>query len=187
MSIALEKQLDKLATCGIRLLPEITIENLLAEYDRQKYEEEPFVLLLTVMGDELDREPFTYTSNDIWHFDTECIEDHNAYVRVAMRLAELAGSDFPLEDIKDYVDIEEEQAWLSFRLEGQEYKWTAVVEDDWVDTDIIDRFAKLLMKRKCGKRFTYYDLGGQDCLIGCSTREQFKRLKSVTGLNFLWL
>jgi hypothetical protein len=187
MNITLEKQLDGLAACGIRLLPEITSDNLLATFDRTNYEKQPFLLLLTVMGGELDVEPFTYASDDVWHFDTECIEDHNAYVRMAQRLVDLAGTDLPLEDIVDYVDIEEGKAWLSFKLDGQEYKWTAVVEDDWVDPTIMSRFAELLGKRQCGKRFTYHNLGGQDCLIGCSTPEELESLRILTGLSFVWL
>jgi hypothetical protein len=51
-------------------------------------------------------EPFTYPSDDIWHFDVECIEDHNDYVRIAQRFVDLAGSHLSLEDINDYVDVE---------------------------------------------------------------------------------
>lgn len=187
MSISLEQQIDGLAACGIRLLPEIGSKPLQDSFDRENYEKEPYVLLLTVMGGELDVEPFTYASDDIWHFDTECIEDHNAYVRIAQRFVDLAGSALPLQEISDYVEIEEGQAWLSFKLDGEEYKWTAVVEDDWIDPKIMSRFAELLVQRHCGKGFTYCDLGGQDCLIGCSTPEQLEKLRSLTGLNFVWL
>jgi hypothetical protein len=187
MRISLEKQLETLDACGIRLHSEISILNLLDSFGREEYEKEPFVLLLTVMGGELEAEPFIYISDDIWHFDTECIEDHNDYVKIAQRLADLAGTALPLEDLKDYVDIEEGEAWVSFKLDGKEYKWKAEVEDDWVDTKIISQFARLLANRGSGKRFTYYDLGGQDCLIGCSTEEEIEKLRSLTGLNFGWL
>jgi hypothetical protein len=99
----------------------------------------------------------------------------------------LAGGVLPLKDIDDYVDIEEGKAWLSFKLNSEDYKWAATAEDDWVDANIISQIAELLAERNIGKRFTYFNLGGQDCLIGCSTPEQFENLKKETGLNFQWL
>jgi len=187
MSIKLEEQIKVLEMCDIRLRPGITIDNLLYSFDREKYEKEPYVLLLTVMGGELEEEPFEYISKDIWHFDTECIEDHGYYVAIAQRMSDLAGGSLPLEEITDYVDLEEGEAWLSFKLDGKKIKWIAAVEDDWVDPKIFSQFAELLIKRKTGKRFTYYDLGGQDCLIGCSAVKQLEKIKRETGLNFAWL
>jgi hypothetical protein len=187
MTIPLEKQLDTLSRCGITLRHNVTIEHLLASFDRKSYEEEPYVLLLTVMGGELEVEPFEYASDNIWHFDTECIEDHNDYVKIAQRLNDLAGDALPLTDIEDYVDIEEGEAWLSFILDNKKIRWAAKVEDDWVDPAILSRFAELLFERKAGKRFTYLDLGGQDLLIGCSAPEQIEKLKADTSLNFQWL
>lgn len=139
------------------------------------------------MGGELEVEPFQYASDNIWHFDTECIEDHGDYAKITHRMLDLAGDALPLEGIEDYVDIEEGEAWLAFNSNGKGYKWTAAVEDDWVDPNILSQFAELLAERNAGKRFTYFDLEGQDCLIGCSTPEQFERLKDETGLNFQWL
>src|SRR5215467_14731341 len=47
MSIQLEEQIKVLEICDIRLRPDITIDNLLYSFDREKYEKEPYVLLLT--------------------------------------------------------------------------------------------------------------------------------------------
>jgi hypothetical protein len=201
MSVSFEEQLSHLDRCGIRLLPEVTVTNLLAAAPRDVYEKDPYVRLLCTLGAELDVEPFCYPSDDIWHFDTECIEDHNDYVRIAQRFVDLAGDALPLEDICDYVDIDAGEAWLSFELDGKAYKWTAAVENDWVDPMIISRFAKLLAERKAQnrflarfigarrdiKRFTYLDLKGQDCLFGCSTEKELTDLRSATGLDFMWL
>ena len=187
MNVTLEHQLEILSSCGIRLLPEIAINHLLASFDREEFESEPFLLLLTTLGHELETEPYTYPSDDIWHFDTECIEDHGDYARIAHRFVDLSNGSLPLESIDDYVDIEEGEAWVSFELDGDDYKWTAEVTDDWVDPAIISQFAKLLADRDVGKRFTYLDLKGQDCLIGCGSPEQIEKLRRLTGLNFVWL
>src|ERR1051326_1652965 len=109
---SLEEQLKVLTGGGIRLLSSITINHLLSSFDRESYESEPYSLLLTVMGSEAEGAPFTYLSDNIWHFDTECIEGHGAYIAIAQRMSDLAGGALPLVDINDYVDLEEEKAWL---------------------------------------------------------------------------
>ena len=187
MNNSLEHQLEILHSCGIRLLPGITINHLLESFPREAYESDTFILLLTTMGHELESEPYTIASNDIWHFDTECIEDHGDYATIARRFRDLADGSLPLENIDDYVDIEENEAWVSFELDGEDYKWFAEVTDDWGDPAIISQFAKLLANRNVGKRFTYLDLKGQDCLIGCSGAQQLEKLRRLTGLNFVWL
>lgn len=187
MSISLEQQYKTLTLCGIRLRAGLTVEQLVASYDRETFEEEPYTLLLTLMGRELEVEPFENISDNIWCFDVECIEDHNDYVRIAEHLRDLAGGAFPLEEMKDFVDIEEQKAWLSFRLDGQYYEWTASVVDDYADPQILSQLAQLLADRKTGKRFTIFDLGGQASLIGCSTPDQLVKLADRTQLKFQWL
>jgi hypothetical protein len=61
------------------------------------------------------------------------------------------------------------------------------VDDDWVDPLVFCRFVDLLAERQADRRYTYLDLGGQDCLIGCCTDEQLKSLRKLTGLQFKWL
>lgn len=183
-----EEQVATLENLGIRLRPGMTPESLLVSYGKDAYEEHPYELLLVVMGDYLEQDPFDQRlSDDIWHFDTEAIEDHGSYVAIAERIHELADGDLPLEAISDYVDIDEGVAWLSFRLNGEEYKWDLKVEDDWVDTDIFAKFDKLLSATGSKRRLTYYDLKGQDCLIGCGTPEHLQALRKKTGLDFVWM
>jgi hypothetical protein len=85
------------------------------------------------------------------------------------------------------VDVEQEEAWLSFRLNGKEIKWNAKVEHDWIDAAILSNFVQLLTDLKSDRKLTYLDLKGQDCIIGCSTPEQLTKLRKLTGLNFEWL
>ncbi len=186
---AFEEQLQNLAECGIKLRPQFSSDVLFEEWTLEEFEEEPYELLLTALGGdkEVGKWQWTPISNDIFHFDTECIEDHGAYVTIAERMRDLADGDLPLQNIKDYVDVEEETAWLEFELDGKQYHWNLKVEDDWVDADIFGMLIKLLEKRGSNKRYTYFDLGGQDLMIGCCTSEQLERLRKTTGLDFVWL
>jgi predicted DNA-binding WGR domain protein len=184
---SLEEQLQSLSSCGISLKPGMSNEILFTDYEPDDYVNEPYLLLLIALGGEAEEEPYGFLSSDIWHFDTECIGDLGDYARIAMRMEELAGGDLPLEEVEDYVDVEEGRAWLAFSLDKQNYRWEFEVDNDWVDTHIFGEFDALLRGRHYNKRFTYLDLGGQDCLIGCSTPEQLEKLRIASGQNFRWL
>jgi hypothetical protein len=72
-------------------------------------------------------------------------------------------------------------------MDGTPQKWTAEVNDDWVDPTILSRLAQLPETRQAGRRFTYIDLQGQDCLIGCATAKEREWLKKNTRLKVEWL
>src|SRR5690348_12241829 len=139
--VSFEQQLANLANCGIKLASGVTREALLESCDRETFEADPYRMLLVCMGGEAESESQAgetgYPSDNIWHFDTECIEDHGSYAAIARRMKDLAQGELPLEDITDYVDIEEGEARVAFRLAGQSYRWDAKVEDDWVDPSIL--------------------------------------------------
>jgi hypothetical protein len=40
--ISIEQQLENLASCGIHLKPEFSVDTLLKSFDREKYEERPY-------------------------------------------------------------------------------------------------------------------------------------------------
>lgn len=185
--ISLEDQIQTLADCGIRANDGFGSEYFLSTFGRDAYEKDPFVALLCALGGESEHEPHAPVSSNVWHLDTECIEDHGSYVRIAQRMATLAGDALPLKDITDYVDLEEGKATLSFVLAGQEVRWEPKVNDDWIDPEILTRFVSLLAGQKTTRLFTYLDLKGQDCIIGFSTSEQFSALRKSTSLRFEWL
>lgn len=184
--LSVEDELENLSACGISPKPGINSDIIFADYEEGDFARDPYSLLLMVLSGEAEEEE-GFLSSDIWHFDTECIEDHGDYARIAMRMEELAGGDLPLEGIEDYVNLEEGKTWLAFRLDNHDHKWELEVNDDWVDPRVFSEFDGLLRSRGTNKRFTYLDLGGQDCLIGCSTPEQLEKLKATTGLSFQWL
>jgi hypothetical protein len=175
----LESKLTTVAECGLTLSPDFTVDNLLESWDRESFEKPGFDLVLVVLGMTEEHPPWRPHCQNLWHFDTECIEDHGSYVEIAKRMADMAGASLHLEDITDHVDIENGLAWLRFNCRGQEYKIVCDVDDDWVDFNVFGHFVELLGKADPDKIFIYYDLSGQDCIIGCVTRQQFDALKKV--------
>jgi hypothetical protein len=180
-------RLTALAEGGVRLAPGRTPADIAIDPGRELVDPDAYCSILVRMGGLAPGRGAGYISDDIWHFDTECIEGDGAYVAIASRLSTLAKGNLPLTTIKDYVDIEEGRAWLAFELDGTPYRWEPTVEGDWVDPSILTRLADLLIQRSTGYRFTYINLGGQDCLIGCATEEQLGALRSKTGLTVSWL
>ena len=190
--VSLDEQLRILSSCGVNLATGVDTSALTLSFEPAQFEADPFRLVLTMMGSEAEDArqagPSGFLSDDIWHFDTECIENTGDYARIATRLATLAKGELPLESIQDHVDIEGGTAWLEFRLDARSHRLDAAVQDDWVDTTILGRIATLLAGRSAGRRrFTYIDLGGQDCLIGCATPEQKAQMQEQTGLSLVWL
>ena len=183
----LEEQLEVLGRAGILPNENFSMQQLVHGFGREPFEESPFMLLLCALGDESELEPYLPLSNNIWHLDTECIEDNGDYIRVAQRMAMLAGDALKLHDVEDHVDIEQGSASLSFALSGQRIVWVPEINDDWVDARILSNFVELLGRQTTSKRFTYINTGGQDCLIGCAASEQLSLLRKTTGLKVEWL
>ena len=175
----LEEKLAALATCGITLRPEFSVDDLLSSWGRAQYEEPGFDMTLVGVGMTQEEPPWTPRSDMLWHFDTECIEDHGSYVAIATRLKELAGGSLPLTRIEDYVDLEEGEAWLSFEIGGKTTKIDCQVDDDWVDAAVFAPFVRLLADHDPSKIFLYYNLGGQDCIIGCLDKADYGKLRKL--------
>ncbi len=186
-NMTLYAQLDALAECGIVPSPDVGPAELLALHAEREYETSPFKLLLAVLGDNSPDPPHLPLSGNVWHMRAECIAGADDYVKVAQRMATLAAEILPIEFVHDEFDLRHGIAWLSFTLRERESRWPAKIEERWIDPNILSRFVALLDDQDSDLRFTGLDLGGQDCLIGCATGEQFAALRRRTGLAFEWL
>ncbi len=182
--VTLEEKLDVLAGCGLSLAAPFEANDLLLSRKREDFEKPGFDLVLISLGMTEEKEPWRNHCANLWYFDTECIEDHGDYQRIVERLVDMAGGSLPLENINDQVDLETGMAWFSFTFRGKAIKVKCQVDDDWVDPAIFSTFVDLLEKAAPDKIFIYYDLGGQDCILGCVTREELKRLNHE-GIQFL--
>jgi len=186
-NMTLYSQLDALAECGIAPREGIGPAELLVLHSDRTYETSPFKLLLTVLGSDSSEPPHLPMSDNVWHMRAECAARGDDYVTVALRMAALAADALPIESAHDEFDLRRGVAWLSFTLRGKEFRWPAKIEERWIDPMILSRFAALLETQETDRRYTCLDLGGQDCLLGCATDEQFAALRKRTGLAFEWL
>ncbi|PEC47716.1 hypothetical protein COJ46_04325 [Bacillus sp. AFS077874] len=159
--VSFSEQLCELQKIGIELNSNLNEELILAEYSEEEFENEPYLLLLIALGSELElNENYNNCSNEIWYLDTECIEDTGDYVRIAERIKDLSKNYLDLKNIKDYVDIENQEASISFTLDEEDYCWKLEVNDDWIDEKIIVKFNDLLEIKNSNNRVYILDLRG---------------------------
>lgn len=160
---------------------EIAPNDLLEEFSEQAFLEDPYQLLLITMGGELFRDDeFYIVSNNIWHLDTECIEDIGDYVRIIERLMKLSNID--IRNIKDYVDLEIEAAWVSFEFESKLIKWELKVDGNWIDPEIFDKFIQLIGNRS-NKKIVIAALG-QNCLVAYLSEAQLLKINKFVKYKF---
>jgi hypothetical protein len=186
-ALTLEQQLAVLDECGIKMRPDLTVDDLLTVNSRELYEKEPFEPLLIALSGELKRDPFTDFSDNIWRLNRRCIEGNGSYVQVAARLSRLTGFTLPIADARDYVGPSEGKAWLSFSMDGMQYKWDFSTNGNMLDPKLLTKFADLLKLVGAGKRFYYLEIKDQESLIGCARPDQLGTLREKTRLDFQWL
>lgn len=193
--VSVADQISTLKACGLSCASGEVERGFAAGPARMRYEKQPYLALLTDMGQPVQgaagegAEPGAeqYVSNDVWHFDTECIHDDGDYAAIIGRLAALSRGALVVSDLRDRVDVSAGKASVSFRCNGASYRWDATVADDWVDPTILDRCDALLRAGGSGRRFVHIDLQGQDCLIACMTEAEKDMLAERTRLDVRWL
>jgi hypothetical protein len=177
--MTIEDQLDALARCGLKLKDQFGVQDLVESWGRDALNAPGWDLTLVCLGMTEEKPPWRPHCENLWHFDTECIEGNGSYIQIAKRMAEMAQGSLPFSGIRDHVDIDAGTAWLQFKCGGRPIRIDCDVNDDWVDPSLFGHFVDLLAECDPNKLFIYYDLGGQDCIIGCVTREQYATLQKV--------
>lgn len=176
----LRKQLTELASCGIGTNPELGSRYLEARIKKPL----SYAELIRKLGNETPDKRRLPVSNNVWHFDAECVEGAETYINIARRFHALAGKSLPMETIDAGFDNDGKMV-LRFRLANRHYRWRIALHGDWVDNTILKRFNRLLIGRRTGKVFVVLWSGvTQDCTFACLTTIQLKRLRHLTGLNF---
>ncbi|AOK89207.1 hypothetical protein AOU00_04850 [Paenibacillus polymyxa] len=179
--IIFEDQLNKLSELGIFMSADLKKELLLEEFSRNEYEEDPYNLLLLNLGGEVEvNGEFINVSEEIWYLDTECIEDHGDYARIIIRLENMTKLD--LNNITDYVDIQNGTAWVSFEYMNELIRWEMKVDDDWLDMEIFKKFNELIKTEQSMK--LYISILDHGCLMGYFNKEQVIEINKLTKYKF---
>jgi len=183
-----EEQLETFKRLGFKLNKGVDIRSLIERWgERTGFPKNPYFFLYIVLGSTTSEDPFIPVTNQVWHFDTECIEDHGDYVKILENLKRISSGELNFKNIEDYVDIREGKVSVSFDYKGKHYSWDLNVHDDWVDEELFSKIVKLTKEHKTNGRLTYLGTGGQDMVLGWATPEQMKSIKAKTRLNIKWM
>ncbi|HMV09527.1 MAG TPA: hypothetical protein PK325_09835 [Cyclobacteriaceae bacterium] len=183
-----EEQLETFKHLGFILNPGIDTADITRWAGGHKeFEDHPYQLMYQALGSINELEPWISLTNRCWDFDLEAIEDHGAYVYIMENISRITNGDLVFKDIQDYVDIEEGKAWVSFTCNGDNYKWDLRVDDDWTDGELFDKVQALAQKYKTNGKFTFFNTGGQDFVLGYHTPEELEKIRKATGLDIVWL
>ncbi len=189
----LERMLSDLAECGIGLRDGDSVEWLYHEQtpvdplvSRKALKKGGYEAVLIALGGERlteDHQILDGSSDDVWHFDIEFIEDHGAYVTIAERLCRMTRGDFRCEQIRDYVDVDAGIAWMELTCDGQTERLDLKVDNDWTDGKIFTYLQDRLIQTGSNRRYAAQSLG-QDMLLVCLSPGDLARLNRVTGMRF---
>ncbi len=185
--VPFQEQLDTFQKLGFELNPGVTIADIDRWGGPEEFENDPYYLMYITLGQTIEREPWTPLTNRCWDFDTEAISDHGDYVKIIKNLDRITRGELTFEHIKDYVDLEQRKAWVSFTINGDYYQWDLDVNDDWVDHGLFSNVVDLTMKYKTKGKYTYFSSGGQMMVVGYETPGSLKKLQEATQLKIVWM
>ena len=185
-NLSFEEQFEIFKELGFELNSGVDKSDI-ERWDEEDFIDEPFSLMYITLGQTIECEPWTPLTNKCWEFDTETIEGHGSYVDIIKNLERITRGNLKFENVKDYVDIEEEEAWVSFTFNGKDYKWDLKVDNDWADIDLFSKIVNLTENNKFKGQYTYFDTEDQNAVIGFETSESLKQIKDKTGLKIEWL
>ena len=184
---SVEVMISEATTVGLALRPGVSLDQLFAEWPREKIEADGFELLMCAMGgepfDPATFKPLEPFCDDVWHFDTEAIEDQGAYKRIIDNCCRLTGGDLNFERVVDFVDVTENTAWAEITNAGETQRIEFKVDNDWVDEKVFDEIDRRLELSGSARRLASHGLG-QDVLLICKTPAQTKAINNVLGLKF---
>jgi hypothetical protein len=184
--VTIEQQVAILAEIGITVNDGVAVDDLIEFEDREKLELQPYAGLVESLGYEIERESFTPKCNRLWMCDYERIEDHGDYEAVLERLELMTDCALGLRDIKDYVDIEDDEAWVEFTYRGAIIHWDAEVDNDWLDPFIIVKYDALLKdSRSLFRIYSNHTDYGQIAFFAAFTPEQKARFDEICKIKLI--
>lgn len=183
--VGLEAQLENLNNLGVSLKEGVAPEELLTNFSREELEEEPYSLLLSVLGSsrETAEGEFSENSDDILFLDAYCIEEADIYVEIVNRLMVMSGGVLRLEDVRASVDEEKGAAEVSFALDGAERSIKLEAEGKMIDVDLFTGINAILKEKSSEKTFFNY-LSDESIFVIFSDKKSAKAINKIAGTGF---
>lgn len=184
-TIPLNIQLKRLEQIGININSTIDTNEIFNIFKKKVFEEDPYCSLLIALGCEVQGSQNSEKpiSKNLWYLDTECIEDTGDYVKIIERIVGMTHHSLIFSNIQDYVDIDNQKAWVAFNAKDKRYTWDLNVNDDWLDITIFSMLNKLLSDKNSTSQFVISVLD-QSILVAFLENDQVQNLNELCKFKF---
>ena len=162
------------------------IVEAVAGYARQprwwrQWRESPWIELLWILaGPREDVDDEVSFSKRLLHWDTECVEGPGSYCDLVRALARAFEGCVTITDVTDHVDTR--TARLHYRINGADVDLTPVVDDDWLDGDVlVDVVGRI--EARCDRGAYLLPGGGQDFVLVVLRRADVPDFEALIGTD----
>lgn len=135
------EQLATLVSFGVRLRPDVDPAEALAPLAPYELKRQPYVAVLSRVAQQpgFDGEVIDpgAPAINVGAFDTEFVEDPDAYEEPIRFMAAVCGASDRISDIASNIDVEAEEGTISYRIDGRLQTWDVEVNDDWADRMVL--------------------------------------------------
>ena len=147
----------------------------------RRWQEEPWTEFLRILAgprEDVDDDEVAF-SKRLLHWDTECVEGPGSYCALVRALARAFEGCVTITDVTDHVDTRARTARLHYRINGADVDLTPVVDDDWLDGEVLVDIVGSIEAR-CD-RSAYVLSGGQDFLLVVLRRADLPAFEALIG------
>lgn len=181
----LETQLEKLNAYGIAVKPGVSADDLLENFSREELEQEPYTLLLPVLGGSrmVSEDVYEPISDNILFIDANCIESADIYLEILDRLQTMTGGALALENAAVSADEGEGAINVSFTLSGEDRLFTLAENGTEIDADFFSAYNGLLREAGAAKRI-YLSVSSDSLLVIFMEKKSVKPFNKLTISGF---
>ena len=185
-TIPLEEQLARLSNFGINPKCDDFVEWMWCEWETDTVKSDPYELLMLLGGVREASGLVERLSNDVFYFDTGCVDDGNSYRTILEQLVTISKGAFNITNLHSEVDHKNKKASVSFVYCSTKYKWDLDYNNDWFDFGIVLKINGLL-KNSGSSRFFYTcnPPHEQGLVIIFSSDEMIEGLNCLTDFPFV--
>lgn len=184
--IPIAEQLDELGRFGIVPKHDDFIEWIHGQWGTQVISSDPNELLMVLGGVRKIGDSWERLSDDVIHFDLECVDDSNSYTSMLEQLVALSKGALKMVNIHCDIDRKRKEASVSFQYNDADCKWDLVYNDDWFDIGVVLKMNSILMNAGSTQFFYINDPPDeQGVIVVFSSQETIWELNLLTDFPFI--
>ena len=185
MRVSVEEQIIVLSNLGIKPKQDGYVDWICYEWSRDAVEADPYNLMLFSLGGERESgDKWERLSDDVYSFDTECVEDDDVYADIFINLAALSKGVFSVTSVSSAVEHENHSASISFVYNNANYNWNLKYDDDWFDKDVVNRINQLVSEMNPIRSF-YTCSPGQNLTTLFTSQDVIEKVNSLVTIPFI--